>query len=246
MWELLPGKVGLLQHMATLDNTETLSSLPAYARTKLHEVNSMLSWVSCFTMYIAVLGQWHPHLIQSCLAYLAFTVAKTRRDGAEAWQPYDMVFWKHAASDHTVEWSALTTPCTPLPLVATNWASSAYPVQGRPLHRGLHNEGSDNATSTGMPSSASSHLFPSHPICLYWNRGKCGLTGATATLAPDAWATPGHALSDHRPGVSLQASPPSTAVALHCSSPAGRSTSFVSATNSTQEKGLALIHTCLA
>ena len=107
MCELLPDNVTLLRYMNTLDNTGTLTNLPAYAHPRLQEVNSILSWINCFTMYIAVLAQKHSHLVQSQLAYMALLVAETRRNGGEGWHPYDTVFRQHAADDPTIDWSAI-------------------------------------------------------------------------------------------------------------------------------------------
>ena len=174
MRELLPDNVGLLHHMDTLDNTGILSSLPAYARPKLREVNSILSWVSCFTMYIAVFSQRHPHLIQSHLAYMALIVAETRRNGGEGWQPYDMVFRQHAANDDSVDWSAVdhslhssTFGRNKLSLFCISCAGTDHSTEDCVMRVVTMQPALERPRQRAHTSSQAT------PICLRWNRENC-------------------------------------------------------------------------
>ena len=60
MRELLPDNVRLLKNVEELDSKLGAAPFSAATRPKLHEVHSLLTWVSCFTLYVAVLAEAHP------------------------------------------------------------------------------------------------------------------------------------------------------------------------------------------
>ena len=105
--ELLQDNLGLLKNLEELDTKLMSASLPTAARPKLREVKDILTWVSCFTLYIAVLGQAHPHLMQQRLAYMALVVREARRNGGDSWRSYDAIFRQNAAVSPDVDWSQL-------------------------------------------------------------------------------------------------------------------------------------------
>ena len=71
------------------------------------EISNLLSWVSCFATYTAVLTEARPDLIKSRLAFLALIVVEARKHGGDGWQAYDSVFRENAAHVPTGDWSRL-------------------------------------------------------------------------------------------------------------------------------------------
>ena len=124
MRELLQDNLGLLKNLEDLDTKLVSASLPSAARPKLREVKDILTWVLCFTTYIAVVSQAHPHLVQQRLAYMALIVREARRNGGDGWRSYDIIFRQNAAVSSLVDWSQ---PC----IRPRSWLSvpnSAYSV----------------------------------------------------------------------------------------------------------------------
>ena len=89
MKDLLPDNIGLAR---SLDGLE-LGALPMLAtRPKLRWIPSILSWVSCFAVYVAVLSESHPHLVQSHFAYMCLIIREARRARGDGWVSYDAIF----------------------------------------------------------------------------------------------------------------------------------------------------------
>ena len=104
--EFLLDNVALHQRLESLGSAAFLATASP-ARPNLREVPNLLSCVSCFATYTAVLTETRPDLIKSRLAYLALTVAEARKHGGDGWRAYDSVFRQNAAHDPTADWSHL-------------------------------------------------------------------------------------------------------------------------------------------
>ena len=88
MRELLPDNLVLAERM------ETLPARVAPAKTpEQREVGSLLTWVSSFATYIAVVAQAHPDRVADMLAYMRLIIREARKYGGNGWLTYDMVFW---------------------------------------------------------------------------------------------------------------------------------------------------------
>ena len=104
--EFLPDNVALHQRLESLGSAAFLATA-SQARPNLCEVPNLLSWVSCFATYTAVLTEVRPDLIKSRLAYLALIVAEARKHGGDGWRAYDSVFRQNVAHDPTADWFRL-------------------------------------------------------------------------------------------------------------------------------------------
>ena len=100
MKEFLPDNITLIRRTEAWEQPQTHTSGP---RPNLREVNSILSWVTCFATYVAVLSDAHPELVKSRLAYLTLIVSEARHNGGDGWQTYDSIFRQNAAEDQSVE-----------------------------------------------------------------------------------------------------------------------------------------------
>ena len=99
--EFLPDNITPARRMEDRDLPD---NSPSSSRPRQREVTSILSWVSCFTTYLAVLSETHPELIKSQLAYLALMISETRRNDGDGWLTYDSIFRQNAAEDNTMVW----------------------------------------------------------------------------------------------------------------------------------------------
>ena len=87
------------------------SSLQAgQSRSRRREIPDLLSWVSCFGTYMAVLTSKYPEMIKQLLAYQTLMVRETRRCGGNGWLAYDTYFRQQVVGDPTADWSRLNTP----------------------------------------------------------------------------------------------------------------------------------------
>ena len=71
------------------------------------EVPDLLSWAQCFSEYVGVAAEKHPHRVKQLLAYQATILREARRCGGNGWRAYDAMFWQLAATDDTIDWSRL-------------------------------------------------------------------------------------------------------------------------------------------
>jgi len=74
-------------------------------RNKKREIPDLLSWVSCFSAYTAVLE--HPKMSKQLWAYQTVIVREARRCGGNGWSAYDTYFRQQVAGP--ADWSCLNT-----------------------------------------------------------------------------------------------------------------------------------------
>ena len=109
MKEFLHDNVLLGKRLDAMGATALLG--PAWGSTakpaNMRDFPSLISWISCFTTYIAILGEAFPHLVRSRLAYMSLIITEARRNGGEGWRSYDTVFWQNAANNPDADWTRL-------------------------------------------------------------------------------------------------------------------------------------------
>ena len=88
---------------------EQSSSQAGQSRSRRREIPDLLSWVSCFGTYMAVLTSKYPEMIKQLLAYQTLMVREARRCGGNGWLAYDTYFRQQVAEDPTADWSRLNT-----------------------------------------------------------------------------------------------------------------------------------------
>ena len=98
MRELLPDNLSIV---------EDALLCPPDQRSKQREVSSILSWVSAFAMYIAVMAEAHPGRVKDMLAYLRIIVKEAAHSNSKGWLNYDRIFRQNAVSDPTLSWARL-------------------------------------------------------------------------------------------------------------------------------------------
>ena len=181
MRELLPDNIALSEHMEALPSHSTRERVPHQ-----WEIGSLLTWISFFATYVAVVSELHPERVPDMLMYLRLIVRESQKFNGMGWLTYDSVFRQNNAGE-TAKWNVLDpslhtahivqgglkvipcricngvdhTPdeCAVAPLV---------PVVKRP--RTVRDRGDSEACTAILPSQAR--------ICLSWNKGKCKFPGS--------------------------------------------------------------------
>ena len=59
------------------------------AKATRREVSDLLSWALCFSVYVGVAAEKHPHRVKQLLAYQATILHEARRCGGNGWRAYD-------------------------------------------------------------------------------------------------------------------------------------------------------------
>ena len=95
-----------MQRREDSQGQQTLST-PACIRRR--EIPDLLSWVSCFGVYMAVLCSKHPGMIKQLLAYQTTIIREARRCGGNGWLQYDSFFRQQVAGNPDADWSSLNT-----------------------------------------------------------------------------------------------------------------------------------------
>ena len=106
MAELLRDNLELQRQMRSQEQFSQPSSQP---RNRRREIPDILSWVSCFGVYMAVLTSKYPEMTRQLLAYQTLIVREARRCGGNGWLAYDTYFRQQVAGDPSADWSSLNT-----------------------------------------------------------------------------------------------------------------------------------------
>ena len=184
MAEFLPDNVGVLK---SLDAAPLAQLLPA-TRPRLREIKSLLSWVTSFCTYTAILASSHPHLVESRLAYMALVIREARKNGGEGWRAYDQIFRQNAAMDPTADWARVDASLyaatflvqrTTAGLFCKICCDTDHEASDCALLPYSAAASQDSSTQVKSDLKASPKERPSRfgsfsiPICISWNRGSC-------------------------------------------------------------------------
>ena len=100
MREFLTDNVALLQQLEVVPGTSAASCLPGVARSRLHDITSLPSWLYCFLAYTAIIMQdpaTRDHLTYN---YARLMICEAQRHGGNVWLDYDRVFTVQTAGCH--------------------------------------------------------------------------------------------------------------------------------------------------
>ena len=182
MRELLPDNIALSERLEALPSHSSRDKVPHQ-----REIGSLLTWVSSFATYVAVISESHPERVADMLMYMRLIVRESQKFSGLGWLTYDSVFrqnnpgalarWNvldpslHTA--HIVQGGLRAVPChicngvdhTPEECAL----SPLLPVVRPSRPQGELNWGVKEARSATPPSRAR--------ICVSWNRGQCRFPG---------------------------------------------------------------------
>ena len=92
----IPAKlVKCIQDLAYIDLpdnlvlTEKLNALPSHAthhKSPEHcEITNIVTWVSCFSTYVAIVAHTHPQRVRDMMAYMRLMVREAHKHGGSGW-----------------------------------------------------------------------------------------------------------------------------------------------------------------
>ena len=192
MRELLPDNLVLAERLETLPARLTPAKSP-----EQREVGSLLTWVSSFATYIAVVAQAHPDRVADMLAYMRLIIREARKYGGNGWLTYDMVFRRNHEKK-SVPWNYIDpslhtayiggqglpplTPCRHCNEVDHRSEDCAIaptlaPTK-TPSFREPDRSQSFRSGKRPPPSFQGTPGPPQKRICISWNKGKCSFPGA--------------------------------------------------------------------
>ena len=117
--ELLPDNMALAKKLDALPGHANQPTTP-----EQREITKIVTWVSCFSTYVAVVAQVHPQRIRDMMAYMRLMVREAHKHGGTGWLKYDKIFRKNnpglGAAWDVLDPSLITivanqgyTPCLP-------------------------------------------------------------------------------------------------------------------------------------
>ena len=186
MKDLLADNMSLCTQLEALPGPHSIYA--GFAKPRLRDIQSPLTWVSCFLAYAAVLTP--DAKTRNLLTYGRLVVREAQRHGGPGWQEYDKIFRQHAALDPSVQWNELN-PSLHASTIMTyrSGTSQCCGLCHEPDH-GIHNcalvglqasppslpttrSTSGSQSQQGGPIRRTSRPETAERICISWNRGRC-------------------------------------------------------------------------
>ena len=104
MRDLLADNIALLSQLSSLHGAGTVP-ITTVQRTSLREVPSLISWIYCFTAYVAI--RTPDQLTRQMLAYARLIIREALRHGGAGWAEYDRVFRRQVSINALLPWNTL-------------------------------------------------------------------------------------------------------------------------------------------
>ena len=83
----------LSDHMRVLENEDH----PKSAKSRRHNVTSILEWARCFALYISIISRKQPQRVPDLLGYQSLILLASMAYEGDGWQGYDRIFRQHTA-----------------------------------------------------------------------------------------------------------------------------------------------------
>ena len=187
MQELLSDNIALHDQVEAIQGVTNAASFPLLLRTRQREVTSLISWVYCFTVFIAV--QTSDHTAREMLAYCRLIIREALRHGGQGWQEYDRTFRRQREINPSLTWSSLLPDLQAATILGQRQGQGTFCSLCRGSDHSnmqcalasLHQPG-----STPLPPSleTSTQRYqtrrpnqPLQPVCTSWNMGACMFPG---------------------------------------------------------------------
>ena len=196
--KIMSGQCGAMKELLA-DNMTLCHQLEAFpanqhiftgmAKPRLREIDSPLTWVSCFLAYVAVLT--NDSRTRNLLTYGQLVVREAQRHSGTGWIEYDRIFRQHAALSPPTIWHELNPSlhastvlsyragpgkvcglCHEPDHVAE--ACAMQVLQPQPISMAQsYPLGGHSTQSVAGPIRRPSHQETLERICILWNRGRC-------------------------------------------------------------------------
>lgn len=187
MRELLPDNIALAERLAVLPTGCAPPKQPG--GREIGGDRALLSWVSSFATYIAVVAEAHPGRVNDMLAYMRLIIREASKFGGTGWLTYDAVFRRNQEGT-PAPWSYLDASLHQV-YIASQREKTVVPCKH--CHE-IDHLPSECAIVSLLPKSAAPPLEPTperptskgkrpapysrqRPICASWNTGNCKFPG---------------------------------------------------------------------
>ena len=90
MRELLPDNIALTERLAALPSGVAHTKPPS--EREIGGDKALVTWVSSFATYIAIVAEAHPRRVSDMLAYMRLVVREAGKFGGSGWLTYDTIF----------------------------------------------------------------------------------------------------------------------------------------------------------
>lgn len=192
MRELLPDNLALAERLAALPQGLAPSKHPG--EREIAGEKALMTWVSSFSTYVAIVAEAHPARVGDMLAYMRLIVREASKFGGNGWLTYDAVFrrnqvglsapWNYIdASLHQVyianQQGRVTTPCKHCNEIDHGSAECAV-VAVLPRPRSSSTDSPSLVVSSERTPAKGKRPTPytrQRPICSSWNNGSCKFPG---------------------------------------------------------------------
>ena len=184
MRELLPDNIALAERLAGLPPGLAPPKPPG--EREIGGDGALVTWVSSFATYVAIVAQAHPGRVADMLAYMRLIIREASKFGGKGWLTYDAVFQQNQEGSSAL-WNALDAslhqvyianqrekvviPCTHCHEIDHSTAECAiiallpHPVHPPTKHY-IPQGGDCLLSSKGKRPAPYSHA---RPVCYSWN-----------------------------------------------------------------------------
>ena len=193
MRELLPDNIALAERLATLPQGLTPPKPPS--EREIGGDRALLTWVSSFATYIAIVAEAHPGRVGDMLAYMRLLIREAGKFGGSGWLTYDSVYRRNQEGSST-PWNTLDASLHQV-FIASQGDRITVPCKHC---QELDHSPTECAVAAVLPgTTASTPALPSstvmnperpstkgkrpipytrqRPICSSWNAGNCKFPG---------------------------------------------------------------------
>lgn len=183
MAELLRDNLEASRHGELQEPTSSASE----SKRSRREVPDLLSWVQCFSTYLAVVATQHPERVKQLLAYQTLIVCEGRHCGGKGWLAYDSMFRQQAAGHLEVDWSKLNSSLYAVTFLAQAGSGKSCVLclesdhkedectlaKARCTPAAVKSTTGQPETPRGGSDTARYQEGRARQMCFAWNQGKC-------------------------------------------------------------------------
>lgn len=195
MRELLPDNIALAERLAALPPGLAPPKPPG--EREIRGDRALVTWLSSFATYVAIVAQAHPERVGDMLAYMRLIAREASKFGGTGWLTYDAVFRRNRegssapwnvidASLHQVyvanQQEKVAVPCKHCQEVDHSDAECAVAaILPKPLSPPAGSLPSQRADRSTMGKGKRPAPYSrQRPVCTSWNAGNCRFPGKCA------------------------------------------------------------------
>ena len=195
MRELLPDNIALAERLAALPPGLAPPKPPG--EREIRGDRALVTWLSSFATYVAIVAQAHPECVGDMLAYMRLIAREASKFGGTGWLTYDAVFRRNREGS-SAPWNVIdallhqvyvanqqekvAVPCKHCQEVDHSDAECAVAaILPKPLSPPAGSLPSQRADRSTMGKGKRPAPYSrQRPVCTSWNAGNCRFPGKCA------------------------------------------------------------------